>query len=118
MGNHLADKVAVGNSQCVTSKLPQVQWKVVNFIMAIASLPEEGELNIADYRGHPKALYGIMDAVHTVLHERYAMNQDNTSVAGYYWQDNFISPAASVFNDHLKSIGYYAHTSRMVYDKH
>ena len=112
-GNHLADKGAGGIRQLVTTKLTHVQWSAVNAITAISSLPEEGELYIGDYRGHPNALHGIMDAVHTVHLERYTVNRDTTSGAGYYWLDNTISLAAVIFNGHSNSIGHYAHTARM-----
>ena len=59
-----------------------------------------------------------MDAVHTVRHKRYTVNRDTASGAGYYWQDHTVSLAAAIFNGHSKSIGHYAHTARMVYDKH
>ena len=84
----------------------------------MSTLPEEGELYIGDWAGHPKALHGIMDAVHTIRHERYMVNRDTTSGAGYHWQDHTISLAATIFNGHSRSTGHYAHTARMVYDKH
>ena len=95
--NHLADKVAEGNIQFVTTALPQVQWTVVSASTAVASVPEVGELYIGDYRGHLKALHGIMDAVHTVRHERYTVNTDTASGAAYFWQDHTISLAEFIF---------------------
>ena len=48
MGKPLADKVAEGNIQHVSTALPMAQWTDVSAITAIASLSEEGELYIGD----------------------------------------------------------------------
>ena len=52
-GNHLADKVAEGDRQHVVMKIPSMQWTAVDAITAISTLPEEGELYIGDWAGHP-----------------------------------------------------------------
>ena len=117
-GNHLADKVAEGDRLHVMNTTPQAQWTVVTALDALELLRGEGELYIGDYRGQPKALHGIMDAVHTIRHERYTLHRDTTLGAGYYWQDNTLSLSASIFNGNSKSTGHHAHTARMVYDKH
>ena len=81
-GNHLADKVVEGNRQHVATKLLHLQWTAVDAITAISTLPEEGELYIGDWASQPKALHGIIDAGHTVRHERYVVNRNTTSGAG------------------------------------
>ena len=62
MGNLLAAKVANGNKAAVTTIHQHVQWTTVAAITAIASLPEKSGLYVGDYRGHPKACHGIMEA--------------------------------------------------------
>ena len=71
---------------------------VVDAITAISTLPEEGELYIGDWADHPKALHGIMDAVHTVRHECYKVNRDTKSGAGYYLRDHTFTLALKIFN--------------------
>ena len=117
-GNHLADKVADGNVAAVTAIHPHVQWTTVAAITAMASLPGKGELYVGDYRGHPKALHGIMEAVHEIRHDRYLTRRDCTNGDRFYWQDNTIALAANIFNGSSKSTGHHAHTTRMLYDKH
>ena len=87
-------------------------------ITALASLPGKGKIYIGDHRGLPKALHGVMDAVHDIRHERYLTRRDNTDGTRFYWQDNTIGFAASIFNGNSKSAGHHAHTARMLYDRH
>ena len=68
-----------GNKAAVTKTHPQVQWTTVAAITAMASLPGKGELYIGDYRGKPKALHGIMEAVHEIRFKRYLTRRDNTN---------------------------------------
>ena len=97
---------------------PNVRWAKISAISALASIPGENELYIRDHRGHTMALHGIMDAIHAIRHDRYLTQRENINGSRFYWQDNTISLATNIFNGINKSVGHYAHTSRMPYDEH
>ena len=72
-----------GNKATVKTIHPNVQRTTVAAITAMASLPGKGELYIGDYLGHPKALHGIMEAIHEIRHERYMTRIDNPNGARF-----------------------------------
>ena len=91
---------------------------IVSAITALESIPGAGELYIGDFRGHPSALHGMMEAVHATRHERYLNKWDIGNEKGYYWQDNTIALAATIYNGNTRATGHYAHTALIIYDKH
>ena len=114
----MADEVADGHEATVRKIHQHIQWTTVEAITAMTSLPGKGEIYIGDHQGQPKALHGIMDAIHEIRHERYIMHRDNTDGIRFYWQDNTIGFLASVFNGNSKAAGHHVHTEMMLYDKH
>jgi Fe-S-cluster-containing hydrogenase component 2 len=50
--------------------------------------------------------------------ERYVVQRDRLGVGEPKWEDNTIGLAAEVYNGSRKSVSRYAHTARIIWDKH
>ena len=110
--------MADGNKDSVSSIHLSIQWTTVSAISAMASLPGKGEIYIRDQLGHPKALHGLMEEITVIRHDRYLTHKDNVNGSRYYWQDNTLALAVSIFYGNTNSAGHHAHTARMLYNEH
>ena len=117
-GNHLADKIASKSRTVLRTIHPDIKWTTVTALEVIGSLPRQGEYYFGDMSGRPSALHGITDHVHQVRRDRYTAARDLQRDGGPKWMDNTIQFAAKVYNGCRGSSGQYAHTARMIWDKH
>ena len=60
----------------------------------------------------------MMDALHATRHERCLIRRDIGYEKGYHWQDNTIALAATIYNGNTRATKHFAHTARIIYDKH
>ena len=66
----MADKVADGNEVAVASIHPNVCRTTVSALTALQSRLNKGELYIDNQWVHPKAIHGIMDAIHEKISDK------------------------------------------------
>ena len=64
------------------------------------------------------ALDGVIEYVHALRWHRYLEHRDNKREGEAKWFDNTLRFSAEVYNGGLQVIGRYAHTARVIYDKH
>jgi Ulp1 family protease len=117
-GNHIADNIAGNARRSLSSIHANIQWTRISAIDVINSLPRSDELYFGDINGRPTALYGLMDHVHRLRLERYLSTRDSQRGSVPKWMDNTITFAAAVFNAQHGTPGQYAHTARVIWDKH
>ena len=117
-GNSIADKVAGSQKTTLYEIHPDTRWHSISALDVLQSLPRAQELYFGDANGRPAALYGLMDHVHRLRLDRYLTTRDSIRDGQPKWSDNTISMAASIYNGKRKSVGRYAHTARIIWDKH
>jgi len=117
-GNYIADKAA-------DQKLAKLEGEGLNITSLhisakemLQGIPTAGCMYVGDEDGTPIALNGVMEHIHDIRWKTYLKHRDEIRAGGERWVDNTLEFAALVYNGGLKSVGRYAHTARVIYDKH
>ena len=84
----------------------------------LQDIPQTGELYIGDAAGRPMGLDGVMALVYERRWQHYLDHRDQKRQGEAKWTDNTLRFAAEVYNGGLPVVGRYAHTARVIYDKH
>ena len=113
----MADKVAGKQKRELHEANRLYEWDEITAREAIASLPQENDVYFGDVTGQPSALYGLMHQAHRIRMNKYKIDRD-TKRGAVKWTDDTIAFAATAFNGKRKSVSKYAHTARIIWDKH
>ena len=116
-GNWLADKVAGNQRNQLDIIALNYDWHETTARHILRTMPRARELYYGDAGGSPIALYGLMEHVHRTRLDRYLAQRDYLR-GSPKWLDNTMRFAATVFNEKRKSVSRYAHTARIIWDKH
>ena len=73
---------------------------------------------IGDFRGMPTAINGVMDFIHQIRFDRYLIHRDAHRTGEARWHDNTFGLVVEIYNGKMRNVGRYAHTARILYDKH